>query len=101
MDNKRVLAQRQGVVDMLMGPQEVDHLAGGSLLGEGEVPHRHAHNRSLSRKYIPNNVGGVHRPSYKEGEDSMPADEGEVKCRRQPLDPVLLYLHNTDRILVT
>lgn len=89
-----MLVQRQGVADMLMGPREAGHLAGGSLSGEGEVLHPHAPNR---RTYISNNVGGVHRPSHKEGEDSIhaDADEGEVKCRRQPLDLVPLYLPNT------
>lgn len=102
-DNKRVLVQRQGVADMLMGPQEVDHLGGGSLPGEGEALHPSAHNPSLSHKDIPNNVGGVHPPSYKEeGEGSILADvdEGEVKYRRQPLDLVPLYLHNTNRVFV-
>lgn len=83
---------------MLMGLQEADHLAEGSLLGAGEVLNRHAHNRSLSRKCMANNVGEVQRHSHKEGEDTMHADGGEDKCRRRPLDLVPLYLHNTSRM---
>lgn len=82
---------------MLMGLQEADHLAEGSL-GVEEVLNRHAHNRSLSFKCMANNVGEVQRHSHKEGEDSMRADAGEDKCRRRPLDLVPLYLHNTSRM---
>lgn len=80
---------------MLMGPQEEGHSDGDSL-GEGGVLHTRTHNRNLNRRCTSNNAGGVPRSSYKEGEDSIHADEDEdgVKYQRQPLGLVLLYLHN-------
>ena len=92
----RVLAQRQGVADMLMGPLGADPLDGDS--GEGEVVHPHVHNRSLRHRCMSNNVVVAARPLYQEGEDSIRGDEGGVKCQQPPLDLVLVYLHNIDQI---
>ncbi len=80
-----------------MGPRGAGHLDGDSL-GEGEVLHPHAHNRSLRHRRLSNHAVVVVRPLYKEGEDSIRGDEGGVKCQRPPPDLVLVYLHNTDRI---
>ena len=84
---------------MLMGLQEADHLVGDSLLGEEEVLHPRAHNRSLSRRFI-SNEGGVPHRSYKEEEDSIRADGGEIKCQQPPLGLVPVYLHSAGRVFV-
>lgn len=82
-----------------MGPRAADHLDEDSL-GEGEVHHPHAHNRSLRHRCISNNAVVAARPLYKEGEDSILGDGDEVgvKCQRPPPGLVLVYLRSTDRI---
>jgi hypothetical protein len=102
-DNIRVLVRHQEVADMLMGPREAGRLGGGSLgEGEEEVFHYHAHNHSPSHRCISNNEGGVMaRPPCKGEEVPIHARGGEVKYQRPPLDLVLVYLRNTDRVFAT
>ena len=96
-DNTRVLAQRQGVADMVMSPGGADHLDGDTL-GEGEVLHFHAHSRNPRHRCTSNNEVVAVPPLHQEGEDSIRGDEGGIKFQQPPLDLVLVYLRDTGPI---